>query len=355
MTRLVICCGLGGVGKTTTAAALGVAHAREGRRAVVLTIDPARRLADALGVEALGNSPVRVPLLGVPGSLDALMLDRDATWSEVIHRHAATPEIAERLLANPWSRAVSSRLSGAHELMATEKLHALATDGRWDVVIVDTPPSFHALDFLHAPDRVRRLLDRRMLGALFETRSGGLAGLATRGLASIVRRVAGEGVIEDLSEFFGLLTGLSAGLRQRGGEVAALLRGSRCHYVLIASATAPREDEVTEFLRALRADGRSFSGSILTRATPPLVAPVSELISAIPACPPGTDTIAWDGATAALRHAAQTSDLRATRDAATVRRMARASGAKVWTTPNVDTDGRALAALSEMATGLPTF
>jgi anion-transporting ArsA/GET3 family ATPase len=355
MTTLVVCCGLGGVGKTTTAAALGVAYARVGKRVVVMTIDPARRLADALGTEAIGNLPVRVPLPDVPGTLDALMLDRDATWAEVIRRHAPSTDLADRLIANPWSRAVSSRLSGAHELMATEKLHALATDGRWDVVVVDTPPSFHALDFLHAPDRVRRLLDRRLLGALFEPASKGLVGIATRGLASLVRRVAGEAVMDDLSEFFGMVSALSTGLRERGAAVATLLHSRDCHYILVASAAAPREEEVSEFLAALRADGRSFSGSVLTRATAPLPVPVNAMLAELPKRPKGVDAAGWAHALSALVEAAATHERRAARDAATATRMARMSGAPVWPVPEVDTDSGAIAALGQIAATLPVL
>ncbi|MBT3219876.1 MAG: ArsA family ATPase, partial [Proteobacteria bacterium] len=139
MTRVLVCCGVGGVGKTTIAAALGVGLARAGEKVVVLTIDPAQRLADALGLERLGNSPTKVSIKG--GELDAMMLDRKATWDEVIRRFSSDEQKAERLLTNRYYKAVSERLTGSHEYMAIEKLYELVETDRWDVVVVDTPPT----------------------------------------------------------------------------------------------------------------------------------------------------------------------------------------------------------------------
>ena len=147
MTELIICCGVGGVGKTTTSAALSLSLAMSGKRVVVLTIDPARRLADALGIAALGNQPRAIDLGGqATGSLDALMLDQKQTWDEVIRRFASSDALAERLLANRYYKAVSERLV-ANEYMAVEKLYDLVNSGRWDIVVADTPPAQHTLDF----------------------------------------------------------------------------------------------------------------------------------------------------------------------------------------------------------------
>ena len=140
MTQILICCGVGGTGKTTASAAMAVAHAAVGKRVAVLTIDPARRLADALSLEELGNTPTLVPLPGVPGSLHALMLDRKSTWDDIVRRFSPSPAAVERLLANRYYRAVSTRLTGSHEYMAIEKLYELVEAERWDIVVVDTPP-----------------------------------------------------------------------------------------------------------------------------------------------------------------------------------------------------------------------
>ena len=164
--EVLVCCGSGGVGKTTMAAVLGLEAARRGRRAVVITIDPAKRLADALGVPGgLGNEPVRLPVQG-PGELWALMLDPAATFDGLVAANAATPEQADRILANGFYRNVAERFSGTQEYMAAEKLHQLHNDPRFDLVVVDTPPTRNALDFLDAPERLVRFLDHRLYRVL---------------------------------------------------------------------------------------------------------------------------------------------------------------------------------------------
>lgn len=355
MTQVLVCCGVGGAGKTTTAAALGVGHALAGRRVVVLTIDPARRLADALGIEHLGNAPRAIPLpqastLG--GRLDALMLDRKATWDEVVRQHAPTPDIADRLLTNPYYRALSTRLTGGHEYMATEKLYALAHDGRWDVVIVDTPPSQHALDFFQAPDRIGRILDPRLLGALLRP-SQGLLGAATRRVVDVIRRLAGDQVIGDLADFFDLVAGLSAGLRERGAEVHALLRSPACRYFLVAQASSPREHDLAAFLDVLRAQEQHFAGFLLNRTAPPLGLPEADLLAAIPEAPARTPAAAWDETTEALRQAVHRRSVRAAAHAQTAQRLARSANAPVWAVPDVDGGVTDLDGLIRLSTHLP--
>src|SRR5690606_35772412 len=159
-TRIIVCCGSGGVGKTTTSAALAIRAAERGRRTVVLTIDPARRLAQALGMEALGNEPGRVA--GARGELYAMMLDMRRTFDEMVYAHA-DPERAEAIIANPFYQTISSSFSGTQEYMAMEKLGQLASTGEWDLIVVDTPPSRSALDFLDAPQRMSTFLDGRMI------------------------------------------------------------------------------------------------------------------------------------------------------------------------------------------------
>lgn len=348
MTEVCIVAGVGGAGKTTTAAALGVAHARAGRRVVVLTIDPARRLADALGLAHLGNTPQAIDLdLPEGARLDALMLDRKATWDDVIQRHAGTPELAARLLANPYYAALSTRLTGGHEYMATEKLHALATDGTWDLVIVDTPPSQHALDFFRAPERIQRILDQRLIGALLG-RGGGLLGLATRQVVGVVRRLAGDKVLADLTEFFGLVSELSEGFRTRGAEVQDLLRADSTRYLLVANAAAPRADDLLEFLAALREGHQRFEGFVLNRVLDPLPA-TPDAVEAALQRPDGDLGVAVDRVLATLRTRARD----ATRHEHLAKLLRERSGAPVWRVPDVGGGIADLSGLVDLATHLP--
>lgn len=352
MTQVRICCGVGGVGKTTTAAALGVGHALAGQRVVVLTIDPARRLADALGLPHLGNTPTEIPVPGASGRLDALMLDRKATWDEVIRRYAPDEATAARLLDNRYYRALSERLTGGHEYMATEKLHTLVEDGRWDVVVVDTPPSQHALDFFRAPERIRRILDQRVLGALLEP-STGLLGLATGRIIKQIRRLAGESVMDDLAEFFDLVGHLSSGFRERGAKVHDLLRSDRCHYLVVADARGPREDDLLDFVHTLRDDGMDLTGVILNRVEPRL--PHSPAVldpDAVPA-PEGADAEEWSEALQALTDEAY----RRTRTAEAHQRLAQrlrsAAEAQVWTLTHLPDGVLDLDGLLSLAQALP--
>ena len=158
---VIVCCGSGGVGKTTTSAALGLSLALDGRRVAVLTIDPARRLADSLGIGPLGNEPQRVPIEGVV--YDAMMLDMKATWDGVIHRFSPSEEARDRILANRYYQLASTRLAGSHEFMAMQRLYELVESGDYDVVLLDTPPSRHALEFLQAPKRLAGLFDEGVM------------------------------------------------------------------------------------------------------------------------------------------------------------------------------------------------
>jgi anion-transporting ArsA/GET3 family ATPase len=262
MTRVVVCCGTGGVGKTTTSAALAVSLAQRGKRAVVLTIDPARRLADALGV-ALGNEPSPVKL-EAPGTLHALMLDRKATWDGVVRRYAPSPEAAQRLMDNAYYRAVSTRLSGSHEYMAMEKLYELVESEAWDVVVVDTPPSQHALDFFRAPERVGRVFDRKVLGTLVEP-GRGLFQAATRRVSEVLYRFAGESVMGDIAEFFRLMSGMSSGFRARSQAVAQLLASERTQYWLVTQAAEPARADAMAFLAELEQRGLRLEGFLVNR------------------------------------------------------------------------------------------
>ena len=263
--KVAVCCGVGGTGKTTISAALAIGWARAGERVVVLTIDPARRLADALGIGALDNQP-RTVALPDPGAgrLDALMLDRKGTWDQVIAKHARE-ETARRLMGNRYYRAVSTRLSGSHEYMAVEKLHELATSGAYDRIVVDTPPTQHVVDFFRAPDRVRGILDRSMLRMLIDP-GGSLRGTAARGALSVVSRLAGDRVLGDIREFFELISEMSAGFRERSEAVSAILTSPETAYWLVTDANAPDRNDLLGFLQEIRDREMTFAGFLVNRS-----------------------------------------------------------------------------------------
>jgi anion-transporting ArsA/GET3 family ATPase len=244
--QVVVCCGSGGVGKTTTAAVIGLEAARAGQRAVVVTIDPARRLADALGLpDGLAPEPQRIELADVEGELWAMMLDTAAAFDAVVRRNAADEEQAERILTNTFYRNISGALSGTQEYMAAETLHQLHGDGRFDVVVVDTPPSRNALDFLEAPGVLARFLDHRLFRLLMlpARRGMGIVNAATQPLLRAIGRVVGSDVLADAVAFFQAFAGMERGFRQRAEDVMTLLRSDATRYVIVAS---PHRDTVTE-------------------------------------------------------------------------------------------------------------
>jgi anion-transporting ArsA/GET3 family ATPase len=267
---VVVCCGSGGVGKTTTAAALGLQAAMNGRRAVVVTIDPAKRLADALGVPGgLTNDPVRIPV-DAPGALWALMLDTATTFDGLVAANAESAEQAERILANPFYRNIAGSLSGTQEYMAAERLHALHGDPRFDLVIVDTPPSRHALDFLDAPGTLTRFLDHPLFKLLILPTRRGLKVLnvATQPILRTMGKVVGGDVLADAIAFFQAFAGMETGFRQRAESVQQLMRSDRTRFVLVAS---PRPDTVQEaefFAGRLRESGLQVSALVVNRSTP---------------------------------------------------------------------------------------
>jgi anion-transporting ArsA/GET3 family ATPase len=244
---VVVCCGSGGVGKTTVAAAVGVEAAGLGRRAVVLTIDPAKRLADALGVDDLGPEPRRLDIDTASGSgeLWAMMLDTASAFDAVVRRHAADEAQAERIVANGFFRNMAASLSGTQEYMAAETLHFLAHDERFDLVIVDTPPTRSALDFLAAPGVLARFLDHRVFKLLMLPARPGMrvVNVATQPVLRAIGRVVGSEVLADAVAFFQAFAGMEAGFRQRADDVLALLRVPTTVFLLVAS---PRRETVAE-------------------------------------------------------------------------------------------------------------
>jgi anion-transporting ArsA/GET3 family ATPase len=241
---IIVCCGSGGVGKTTTAAALALAAAEAGRRACVVTIDPARRLANALGVSELTNRPSTI---AGPwrGSLSAVMLDAKSTFDDLVTQYSENEEQVERILRNRLYRNLTSALSGTHEYMAAEKLYELHTGGDFDLVVVDTPPTRNALDFVDAPGRLTRFLDNRIFRILLVPTRAYLRAVsaATRTLLKAVAKVAGSEIVEDAIAFFQAFEGMEEGFRARAAHVEQLLADGGTAFVLVA---APRRDSVAE-------------------------------------------------------------------------------------------------------------
>jgi anion-transporting ArsA/GET3 family ATPase len=284
-----VCVGPGGVGKTTISAALALRAALGGSRACVVTIDPARRLADALGVRELGNEPHLVcpprGMAGWPGELWAVMLDAQNTFDQLVGRYATSGAQAEAILSNPVYRNVSTALSGTQEYMAVEKLYELQESGRWDLVVVDTPPARHALDFMEAPQHLIRLLDNRVFRLLMVPTKAGLRALEV-GAQLVLRtlaKVAGGQVVADTVEFLTEFEGMEEGFRARARRADELLHSERARFVLVCS---PRRDTVDEaiYLGAqLAKEGYEATQVVVNRSYPryqPLPAEVAALLAA---------------------------------------------------------------------------
>lgn len=269
--RIVVCCGSGGVGKTTAAAAFGLEGARLGRKTVVVTIDPAKRLADALGLgrDGLSDTPRRIEG-DWRGELWATMLDTKSTFDALVAKHAATPEQGRRILANRFYRNISAALSGTQEYMAMEKLYELHDETDFDLVVVDTPPTRHALDFLDAPRRLSRFLDHRLFRLLISPSRGFVraVNVAAQTFLRSVSKVVGGEVVDDAIAFFRAFEGMEEGFRSRAERVNQLLASPQTAFVLVAS---PRRDTVEEahfFARRLGEAGIAVQGLVLNRMHP---------------------------------------------------------------------------------------
>ncbi len=275
--RIVICVGSGGVGKTTTAAALAIEAARRGRRTAVLTVDPAPRLKDALGLGTLGDEPRRVPL-GRGVHLDAYLLDVKRTFDELVRGLASTPEQARAVLDNRLYQNLSGTLAGSAEYMAVERVYRLATEGNYDLLVVDTPPARHAVDFLDAPRRLLALLDSRAFAILKDPTTilpGAGSRLAHFLLSAVLQgleRFTGIGLVREIGEFVGAIEALTGALRARVAAVGELLRSDDTQLVLV-TAPEPRLVAETDALAAgLRAIGLGIAGIIVNRTLPRAIA-----------------------------------------------------------------------------------
>jgi len=266
---IVVCCGSGGVGKTTTAAAFALHAARLGRKACVVTIDPARRLANSLGLDALSNRPSQIEG-DWPGELYALMLDPKGTFDDLVRRYADTPDQAEGILGNRMYRNLTGALSGTQEYMAMEKLHELAEEGGFDVVVVDTPPTRHALDFLDAPRRLTSLLNNRFFQVLMMPTRVSLkfVGMAAHALLRTISKVAGADVVRDAVTFFQAFEGMEEGFRTRANRVRELLTLPGTAFVLVAAPQPDSVDEAVHFAGKLAESNMSVTALIVNRVQP---------------------------------------------------------------------------------------
>ncbi len=274
-TRIIVCCGAGGVGKTTTAAALGVRAAERGRSVVVLTIDPARRLAQSMGLRTLDNSPRRVE--GVDeakgGELHAMMLDMKRTFDEIVEAHA-DPARARTILANPFYQSLSAGFAGTQEYMAMEKLGQLRAQDDWDLIVVDTPPSRSALDFLDAPQRLGSFLDGRLIKLLtVPAKAGGRAYLKfiSAGVGMVtgaLTKLLGAHLLKDVQTFVAALETMFGGFRERADATYQLLQAAGTSFVVVAAPERDALREAAYFVERLSEQRMPLAGLVLNRVQP---------------------------------------------------------------------------------------
>ena len=272
-TRIIVCCGSGGVGKTTTAAALGLRAAERGRHVVVLTVDPARRLAQSMGLSSLDNTPRPVPGAtgeAAGGSLHAMMLDMKRTFDEIVEAHS-DPDRAAQILANPFYQSLSSSFAGTQEYMAMEKLGQLRRADEWDLIVVDTPPSRSALDFLDAPQRLGRFLDGRLIRLLSTpTKAGGRAYLKfmTAGftmVTGVITKIIGVQMLRDVQTFIAAFDTMFGGFRERAEDTYRLLQAPGTAFLVIATPEPDALREASYFVDRLSSDQMPLAGLVVNR------------------------------------------------------------------------------------------
>jgi anion-transporting ArsA/GET3 family ATPase len=297
--RILVCVGSGGVGKTTTAAALALASARRGRRTLVLTIDPAKRLANSLGLGALGHRIQQVdPALVLQGAsvgggeLHAMMLDQKQAFDEVVTRYARDPAAVHRILRNPVYSQISGSLAGAHEYAAMAKLEELDEAGGWDLIIVDTPPTAHALDFLDAPQKLTAAIDSPAIEWFRKLQGGSKSGWSLLGRSGsfVLKRLAkfvGSRFLEDLGVFFTEFNDILGGFKERAEQTFSLLRRDRVGFVLVASPEPMAVQEAMWFHQRLAQASMPFVGFVVNKVhegMPQAIAPdaIAAALAAVP-------------------------------------------------------------------------
>ncbi|MFD6885081.1 ArsA family ATPase [Streptomyces sp. NPDC059957] len=272
-TRIIVCCGAGGVGKTTTAAALGVRAAERGRKVVVLTIDPARRLAQSMGIDSLDNTPRRVTGVsgnGNDGALHAMMLDMKRTFDEIVEGHS-DPERAEAILANPFYQSLSAGFAGTQEYMAMEKLGQLRARDDWDLIVVDTPPSRSALDFLDAPGRLGSFLDGKFIRVLMApAKVGGRAGMKFLNvgmsmMTGTLSKLMGASLLKDVQTFVAAMDTMFGGFRTRADATFQLLQAPGTAFLVVSAPEPDALREAAYFVERLAAERMPLAGLVLNR------------------------------------------------------------------------------------------
>jgi anion-transporting ArsA/GET3 family ATPase len=271
-TRIVVCCGSGGVGKTTTAAALGLRAAERGRKVVVLTIDPARRLAQSMGIDSLDNTPRRVKGVddSAGGELHAMMLDMKRTFDEIVEAHA-DPERAAAILGNPFYQSLSAGFAGTQEYMAMEKLGQLRAREEWDLIVVDTPPSRSALDFLDAPKRLGSFLDGKLIRVLLApAKVGGRAGMKFLNvgmsmMTGVLGKVLGGQFLKDVQTFVAAMDSMFGGFRTRADATYKLLQAPGTAFLVVAAPERDALREAAYFVERLAAEDMPLAGLVLNR------------------------------------------------------------------------------------------
>ncbi|MEV7418690.1 ArsA family ATPase [Streptomyces sp. NPDC089919] len=270
-TRIVVCCGAGGVGKTTTAAALGLRAAERGRKVVVLTIDPARRLAQSMGIDLLDNTPRPVAGAGSDGgTLHAMMLDMKRTFDEIVEAHA-DPERSRAILENPFYQSLSAGFAGTQEYMAMEKLGQLRARDDWDLIVVDTPPSRSALDFLDAPKRLGSFLDGKFIRVLMApAKVGGRAGMKFLNvgmslMTGTLSKLMGGQLLKDVQTFVAAMDTMFGGFRTRADATYRLLQAPGTAFLVVAAPEADALREAAYFVERLAADDMPLAGLVLNR------------------------------------------------------------------------------------------
>jgi anion-transporting ArsA/GET3 family ATPase len=344
--RIIVCVGSGGVGKTTTAATLALAAARRGKRTLVLTIDPAKRLANSLGLYALGHQVQEVDRAlvrnGAPserGELHAMMLDQKAAFDEIVQRHARDPAAVKRILENPVYAQISGSLAGAQEYAAMAKLHDFDRSGVWDTIVVDTPPTAHALDFLDAPRKLSEAIDSPAIEWFRKLQGGSGSGWSLVGKTGsfVLKRLAkfvGSQFINDLGVFFTEFNDILGGFRTRAEETFGLLRQPRVGFVLVASPEPMAVREALFFHERLVAAQMPFVGFVVNKIHPalPIRADAPAIAAALAAHPGvtelGLSTTTRTMAAQALFAAHGELETLAEADRAAISRMRDAGGAQ---------------------------
>jgi anion-transporting ArsA/GET3 family ATPase len=266
--RVVVMCGPGGVGKTTCAAAIALASASSARRVLLLTIDPARRLADTLGIVDGGVAGSEVSADGV--DVHVVMLDAPRQWDALIQRYAPDEETAQRIIKSPLYRSITGRFVHGHDYIAMEMLYDAATSGEWDLIVIDTPPTRHAVDFLDAPTRMADFFSSRLLKWLVAPGGTSVTSVAAKAFSAVAQRILGGQFLADIADFFGALATLSTGFVERGRAVAQLLIDDATTYVVVTTTEEFPRDEARHFTAEVRARGGHLAAWIVNQVYAPV-------------------------------------------------------------------------------------